>query len=66
MGGAGSAVNEYLAKAHIVKPICNLGLEDEFLHQATHSQMLQQAGLDTQGIENSIKHAWLKVINIAP
>ena len=66
MGGAGSAVNEYLAKAHIVKPICNLGLEDEFLHQATHSQMLQQAGLDAQGIENSIKHAWLKVINIAP
>ena len=26
----------------------------------------QQAGLDAQGIENSIKHAWLKVINIAP
>ena len=66
MGGAGSAVNEYLAKAHIVKPICNLGLEDNFLHQATHGQMLQQAGLDAQGIENSIEHAWLKVINIAP
>ena len=66
MGGAGSAVNEYLAKAHIVKPICNLGLKDNFLHQATHGQMLQQAGLDAQGIENSIEHAWLKVINIAP
>ena len=66
MGGAGSAVNEYLAKAYIVKPICNLGLEDNFLHQATHGQMLQQAGLDAQGIENSIEHAWLKVINIAP
>lgn len=45
MGGAGSAVNEYLAKAHIVKPICNLGLEDEFLHQATHSQMSRRGRL---------------------
>src|SRR5690606_2231618 len=44
MGGAGSAVNEYLAEAQIVKPILNLGLDDTFMAQATHAQMLQQAG----------------------
>ncbi|WP_374666395.1 1-deoxy-D-xylulose-5-phosphate synthase [Acinetobacter sp.] len=66
MGGAGSAVNEYLAKANIVKPMLNLGLEDSFLHQATHSQMLHQAGLDAPGIEKSIEQAWHRALHIAP
>lgn len=35
MGGAGSAVNEFMAQEQIVKPIINLGLPDSFLHQAT-------------------------------
>ena len=61
MAGAGSAVNEYLAQAHWVKPMLNLGLADTFMHQASHAQMLQQAGLDAQGIEKSVQHAWLKL-----
>lgn len=60
MGGAGSAVNEFMAKEQIVKPIINLGLPDSFLHQASHNQMLQDCGLDTKGILNSIERAWLK------
>ncbi|MEQ1310330.1 1-deoxy-D-xylulose-5-phosphate synthase [Acinetobacter sp. XH1639] len=58
MAGAGSAVNEFLAQAKIVKPILNLGLPDEFLHQATHQQMLADCGLDTHGILASIERAW--------
>lgn len=58
MAGAGSAVNEFLAQARILKPILNLGLPDSFLHQATHQQMLQDCGLDAQGILASIEHAW--------
>ncbi|WP_446893035.1 1-deoxy-D-xylulose-5-phosphate synthase [Acinetobacter sp. NS4_7] len=61
MGGAGSAVSEYLAKAQIVKPIIHLGLEDSFMQQATHAQMLQQAGLDAQGIEKSMQKTWQHV-----
>ncbi len=61
MAGAGSAVNEYLAKAGIVKPTLNLGLADEFLHQASHGQMLQLAGIDAEGIEKSIQIAWSKL-----
>lgn len=61
MAGAGSAVNEYLAKAGIVKPTLNLGLADEFLHQASHGQMLQLAGLDAEGIEKSVQRAWSKL-----
>ncbi|WP_336930421.1 1-deoxy-D-xylulose-5-phosphate synthase [Acinetobacter tandoii] len=62
MAGAGSAVNEYLAQAQIVKPMLNLGLADNFMHQATHNQMLLQAGLDAQGIVKSIESAWLKLV----
>ncbi|MFC6167610.1 1-deoxy-D-xylulose-5-phosphate synthase [Acinetobacter terrestris] len=62
MAGAGSAVNEYLAQAQIVKPTLNLGLPDIFMHQASHAQMLQQAGLDAKGIEKSIEMAWLKLV----
>ena len=58
MAGAGSAVNEFLAQASIVKPILNLGLPDAFLHQATHQQMLADCGLDGQGIFASIQKAW--------
>ncbi|CAM4208279.1 1-deoxy-D-xylulose-5-phosphate synthase [Acinetobacter dispersus] len=58
MAGAGSAVNEFLAQARILKPILNLGLADTFLHQATHQQMLQDSGLDSQGILASIEQAW--------
>ncbi|HCU0824559.1 TPA: 1-deoxy-D-xylulose-5-phosphate synthase [Acinetobacter baumannii] len=61
MGGAGSAVNEFMAQEQIVKPIINLGLPDSFLHQATHNQMLQDCGLDAKGILNSIERSWLKV-----
>ena len=59
MAGAGSAVNEFLACAKIIKPILNLGLPDAFLNQATHQQMLIDCGLDAKGILLSIEQAWL-------
>ncbi|OTG84864.1 1-deoxy-D-xylulose-5-phosphate synthase [Acinetobacter sp. ANC 4648] len=65
MAGAGSAVNEYLAHAQILKPMLNLGLADNFMAQASHEQMLQESGLDTQGIQHSIEKAWLKLLQTA-
>ena len=61
MAGAGSSVNEYFAQAQIVKPIINLGLDDSFMPQATHGQMLAAAGLDSAGIAKSIQTTWLKL-----
>lgn len=61
MGGAGSAVNEFMAQEQIVKPIINLGLPDLFLQQASHGQMRQDCGLDAKGILSSIERAWLKL-----
>lgn len=65
MAGAGSAVNEFMAQAQIIKPILNLGLPDEFLAQASHAEMLQDCGLDAKGIQTSIELVWTKLVRHA-
>ena len=65
MAGAGSAVNEFLARTQIIKPILNLGLPDEFLAQASHAEMLTDCGLDADGIQKSIEQAWSKLVQHA-
>ena len=54
MGGAGSAVNEYLQAAGINCPVLNLGLPDHFIEQGSSSQLLAQCGLDATGIVRAI------------
>jgi 1-deoxy-D-xylulose-5-phosphate synthase len=54
-GGAGSAVNEFLAKEKILKPVLNLGLPDEFVEQGTREELLSDCGLDSGGILTSIE-----------
>ncbi|MDO4223528.1 MAG: 1-deoxy-D-xylulose-5-phosphate synthase [Acinetobacter sp.] len=61
MGGAGSAVNEFLAHAQILKPVLNLGLPDTFIEQGTHDELLADCGLDTQGIIKQIEQFWIKL-----
>ncbi|KAA8732689.1 1-deoxy-D-xylulose-5-phosphate synthase [Acinetobacter qingfengensis] len=58
MAGAGSAVNEWLAQHQKQIPVCNIGLPDSFLHQATHQQMLASVGLDERGILQQILQYW--------
>lgn len=62
MAGAGSAVNEFMAQAQILKPILNIGLPDEFLAQASHAEMLKDCGLDAVGIQHAISQSWLKLL----
>jgi len=54
MGGAGSAVNEYLQAAGITCPVVNLGLPDHFIEQGSSSQLLAQCGLDAAGIMRAV------------
>ena len=54
MGGAGSAVEEALQAAGIVKPLLQLGLRDEFIPHGDPSRLLSLQGLDAAGIEASI------------
>jgi 1-deoxy-D-xylulose-5-phosphate synthase len=54
-GGAGSAVNEYLNQQGIVMPVLNIGLPDQFPEHGNPKILLQQYGLDSDGITESIR-----------
>ncbi|EPN4955982.1 TPA: 1-deoxy-D-xylulose-5-phosphate synthase [Vibrio diabolicus] len=53
-GGAGAGVVEFMMKDKIIKPVLNLGLPDEFIHQGTQDELHEELGLDAKGIEQSI------------
>ena len=55
MGGAGSAVNEFLVSANYQIPILNLGLPDKFLEHGKVAEMLANVGLDAGSITSAIK-----------
>jgi 1-deoxy-D-xylulose-5-phosphate synthase len=54
-GGAGSAVNEWLAASTVQIDILNLGFPDNYVGQGTQSEMLSEWGLDADGILSSIQ-----------
>jgi 1-deoxy-D-xylulose-5-phosphate synthase len=56
-GGAGSAVNEFLAAEGIQVNLINLGLPDRYLDHASHQEQLTEAGLDYAGILRAIERA---------
>ncbi|MFV2032696.1 MAG: 1-deoxy-D-xylulose-5-phosphate synthase, partial [Gammaproteobacteria bacterium] len=54
LGGAGSAVLEFLNQRQITKRCLRLGLSDNFPSQGSREQVLQEFGLDRAGIRKSI------------
>ena len=50
IGGAGSAVAEYLMSSKHTSKLLQLGLPDEFIMQGTQQEMYAELGLDTAGI----------------
>jgi len=56
MGGAGSAVNEFVLANKLNVKVLNLGIPDEFIKHGTQQEMYEVMGLDSQGILNSIKN----------
>jgi len=54
MGGAGSAVSEALQQAGVLKPLLQLGLQDDFTEHGDPAVLLALQGLDAVGIEASI------------
>jgi len=50
MGGAGSAVNDYLHEAGILVEVLNLGLPDRYIEHAQREEQLASCGLDAAGI----------------
>jgi len=56
MGGAGSAVNEYLQTQGQQTPLLNLGLPDYFIEHGNTTTLLAQCGLDKKGIIQAVTH----------
>lgn len=54
-GGAGSAVNEFILKEKLKVSIKNLGLPDKFLEHGSREEILDEAGLSSEKILNSIE-----------
>ena len=55
MGGAGTAVHEYLSNEGIEIPIMHLGLPDGFVEHGNHATLLASCGLDSAGIVKAIQ-----------
>lgn len=55
LGGAGSAVNEFLIHSGCDIPVSILGLPDRFLEHGTREELLQEAELDAAGIANALE-----------
>ncbi|HEY9052762.1 MAG TPA: 1-deoxy-D-xylulose-5-phosphate synthase [Gammaproteobacteria bacterium] len=55
MGGAGSAVNEYLQQQQINVPVLNLGLPDAFIEHGSSGKLLAQCDLNAEGIIRAIE-----------
>ncbi|MDM7859781.1 1-deoxy-D-xylulose-5-phosphate synthase [Alteromonas sp. ASW11-36] len=55
MGGAGSAVGEYMQDCGYTNRLIKLGLPDSFILQGTQQEMYAELGLDTAGILAAIE-----------
>ncbi|GLK90443.1 1-deoxy-D-xylulose-5-phosphate synthase [Pseudomonas turukhanskensis] len=68
MGGAGSAVSEFLTRESLLKPLLHLGLPDVYVEHAKPATMLAECGLDAAGIEAAINErlALLTPLSLAP
>jgi 1-deoxy-D-xylulose-5-phosphate synthase len=55
MGGAGSALGEFLQKSNLQVPLLSLGLPDQFIEHGDYNLLMTKCGLDVGGVSNSIK-----------
>ncbi len=65
MGGAGSAINEFLASQLIFKPTLNIGVPDRHVDQGTQQEQWQEIGLDEEGLRAQV-NAYLEKVSAIP
>jgi 1-deoxy-D-xylulose-5-phosphate synthase len=58
MGGAGSAVLEWLAGEGLSRQVLQLGLPDAFQEHASREDLLAEAGIDAAGIKAAVLKRW--------
>ncbi|MCZ4315230.1 1-deoxy-D-xylulose-5-phosphate synthase [Comamonadaceae bacterium G21597-S1] len=65
MGGAGSAVDEFLQSIGQVRPLLQLGLPDQFIEHGDPARLLALHGLDADGIVQSIRRRFPDLVEAA-
>ena len=55
MGGAGSAVTEFLQREGVLIPVVNQGIPDRYIEAASHNDQLADCGLSSNGIQLAIE-----------
>jgi len=58
LGGAGSAVSEFLNQQNIRMDLLQLGLPDIYQEHASREELLAEAGIDSVGIQKAITDRW--------
>ena len=53
-GGAGSAVNEFLAAENVLIPVLNHGIPDKYIQHGSRDDNLNEAGIDFEGLMAAI------------
>ncbi|MBZ0224723.1 MAG: 1-deoxy-D-xylulose-5-phosphate synthase [Comamonas sp.] len=66
MGGAGSAVGEWLVGAGSATALLQLGLPDHFIEHGDPAKLLALQGLDAAGIERSVRRRFESLVSAAP
>ncbi len=64
MGGAGSAVLEFVSRDALVMPVLQLGYPDEFIDHGDQKKIAQDLGLDAAGIERSIRERFSSLFEV--
>ncbi len=62
MGGAGSAVLEFLSQQGIERPVLQLGLPDRFIVHVEQAAILSELGLDGPGLAHSIRQRYAALL----
>ncbi|WP_286240222.1 1-deoxy-D-xylulose-5-phosphate synthase [Neptuniibacter halophilus] len=57
VGGAGSAVSEFLQQQQISTPLLSLGIPDRWISHASRQEQLQHCALDEDGMQRAIRRA---------
>ncbi|MCW5644956.1 MAG: 1-deoxy-D-xylulose-5-phosphate synthase [Rhodoferax sp.] len=65
MGGAGSAVDEFLQSIGQVRALLQLGLPDQFIEHGDPARLLALHGLDADGIVQSIRRRFPELVEAA-
>jgi len=57
-GGAGSGINEYINQQGHCINVLNIGLPDINIEHGSREELLEEAGLDVDSVQQSIKNYW--------